>query len=431
MNNTKDTIDKVLTILNEEIVPAEGCTEPIAIAYTAAKAVKVLGKKPDRLDIYVSGNIIKNVKSVVVPNSGGMVGIEVSAAMGAIAGDADAELLVISNITENDLDEIKTFMAKNSIKVFHEDNDIKLYVKIVAYSGEESASVEIKHIHTNITLVEKNGETLLKQACNDTDFNSSLSDREILNIELIYELTKAIDINLIKDLFEKVISCNSLIAEEGLKEVYGVNIGSMIMENISKNIYGNDQRNRSASYAAAGSDARMSGCPLPVMTTSGSGNQGMTASLPIIKYCIDNNIDRETMIRALFLSHLSTVHVKTNVGRLSAYCGAVCAAAGVSGGLSYLAGGNLKSIGDAITNTLANVSGLICDGAKASCAAKIATSIYTAFDSYMLAANNRVYHSGDGIVGDNIEKTIKNIGRLAQEGMAGTDETILKVMIGG
>lgn len=430
MKVTKDTIEKVLTILKEEIVPAEGCTEPIAIAYTAAKAVKVLGKKPDKLDIYVSGNIIKNVKSVVVPNSGGMVGIEVSAAMGAIAGDADAELLVISNITDEDLKNIREFMKNSPINVYHEDNDIKLYAKVVAHSGNENASVEIKHIHTNVTLIEKNGETILKQACNDSDFNSSLSDREILSIELIYNLAKTIDIDSIKDIFEKVTEYNSLIAEEGLKETYGVNIGSMIKENINKKVYGDDQRNRSASYAAAGSDARMSGCPLPVMTTSGSGNQGMTASLPIVRYCLDNNIDRETMIRALFLSHTSTIHVKTNVGRLSAYCGAVCAAAGVSGALAFLAGGDLKTVGDSITNTLANVSGLICDGAKASCAAKIATSVYTAFDSYMLALNNRVYPSGDGIVGENIERTITNIGRLAQEGMAGTDQTILKVMMG-
>lgn len=430
MNINQEIIGKVLTILEEEIVPAEGCTEPIAIAYTAAKAVKVLGKTPDRLDVFVSGNMIKNVKSVVVPNSGGMVGIEVSAVMGALVGDADAELLVISKVEEEGLKEVKAFMEKDKVRVYHEDNDIKLYAKIVAYAGEESASVEIKHIHTNITCIEKNGEVLLKQACNDKDFNSALSDRQMLSIELIYNLAKNIDISLIEGIFNKVIKLNSAIAEEGLKETYGVNIGSMIKENIASGVYGDDQRNRSASFAAAGSDARMSGCPLPVMTTSGSGNQGMTASLPIVRYCLDKGIDRETMIRALFVSHMSTIHVKTNVGRLSAYCGAVCAAAGVSGALAFLANGSLKAVGDSITNTLANVSGLICDGAKASCAAKIATSVYTAFDSSMLALSNRVYTSGDGIVGENIERTILNIGRLAQEGMAGTDQTILKVMIG-
>jgi len=430
MNINQEIIGKVLTILEEEIVPAEGCTEPIAIAYTAARAVKVLGKTPDRLDVFVSGNMIKNVKSVVVPNSGGMVGIEVSAVMGALAGDAEAELLVISKVEAENLNKVRKFMEEDKVKVYHEDNDVKLYAKIIAYSGEESASVEIKHIHTNITCIEKNGEVLLKQACNDADFNSALSDRQMLSIELIYNLAKNIDISLIEGIFEKVIKLNSSIAEEGLKETYGVNIGSMIQENIASGVYGDDQRNRSASFAAAGSDARMSGCPLPVMTTSGSGNQGMTASLPIVRYCLDKGIDRETMIRALFVSHMSTIHVKTNVGRLSAYCGAVCAAAGASGALAFLANGSLKAVGDSITNTLANVSGLICDGAKASCAAKIATSVYTAFDSSMLALSNRVYTSGDGIVGENIEKTILNIGRLAQEGMAGTDQMILKVMIG-
>lgn len=428
MKTNNDVIENILTILNEEIVPAEGCTEPIAIAYSAAKAVQVLGATPDKLDIYVSGNMIKNVKSVVVPNSGGMVGIEVSAVMGALLGNADAELLVISEVDETKLVDVKEFIDNNNAHVFHEDNDVKLYAKIVAYAGNDSASVEIKHTHTNITRIEKNGEVLINRPCNDADFNSSLSDRKMLSIELIYELAKTIDISLIEPIFGKIVDLNSAIAEEGLKGTYGVNIGTMITDTIAKGIYGDDQRNRSASYAAAGSDARMSGCPLPVMTTSGSGNQGMTASLPIIKYCIDQNIDRETMIRALFISHLSTIHVKTNVGRLSAYCGAVCASAGVSGALVFLAGGDLEAVGNSITNTLGNVSGLICDGAKASCAGKIATGVYTAFDSCMLAMNKRVYSSGDGIVGENIEKTIQNIGRLAQEGMAGTDITILKIM---
>ena len=430
MTINNETIEKVLTILGEEIVPAEGCTEPIAIAYTAAKAVKVLGATPDKLEIFVSGNMIKNVKSVVVPNSGGMVGIEVSAVMGAIVGDADAELLVISNVEEEKLPDVREFIEAGKAHVFHEDNDVKLYARIVAHAGEENASVEIKHIHTNITKIEKNGEVLISQPCNDADFNSALSDREMLSIELIYKLAKTMDVSLIEPIFGKIVDLNSAIAEEGLKETYGVNVGSMIKETIAKGIYGDDQRNRSASYAAAGSDARMSGCPLPVMTTSGSGNQGMTASLPIIRYCLDQNIDRETMMRALFISHVSTIHVKTNVGRLSAYCGAVCASAGVSGALVFLAGGDLKAVGDAITNTLGNVSGLICDGAKASCAGKIATGVYTAFDSCMLAMGNRVYSSGDGIVGENIEKTIKNIGRLSQEGMAETDQTILRIMTG-
>lgn len=423
-------IKQILNILEEEIVPAEGCTEPIAIAYTAAKASEILGSSPERLDIYVSGNIIKNVKSVVVPNSGGMTGIEASAAMGALAGDSSLELLVISRIESEKLQEVRDFVKKGKINVFHEDNGIKLYIKVEAFSGKESASVEIKHVHTNITEIKKNGEIIIARPCNDSDFNSSLSDRKILSVELIYNLASSINYHLIKTIFEKVILMNSTIAVEGLKETYGVNVGAMIQENINNGNYGDDKRNRAASFAAAGSDARMSGCPLPVMTTSGSGNQGMTASLPIIRYCLDKGISREKMIRALLISHLLTIHIKTNVGRLSAYCGAVCAASGVSGALAFLEDGDLKTVGDAVTNTLANISGLICDGAKASCASKIATGVYTAFDSAMLALNKRVFNSEDGIVSQNIEKTILNIGRLSQEGMVGTDNTILNIMTG-
>jgi L-cysteine desulfidase len=428
MNVNKETTDKVLNILKEEIVPAEGCTEPIALAYVAAKAREVLGKIPDCLKIYVSGNMIKNVKSVVVPNSGGMIGIEVSAAMGAIAGKAEKGLMVISDITEADMVKVRNFLDNCSVKIIHEKTDAKLYARIEASNKDESATVEIKHLHTNITKIEKNGKIILNKACSEASFNTSTTDREILSIELIYNLAKSIDIELIRPLFEKVIRLNCKIAEEGLKESYGVNIGSCIMKNIELGLYGDDRRNRCASYAAAGSDARMSGCPLPVMTTSGSGNQGMTASLAIIKYCQMRDYSNEQMIRALFLSHLSCIHIKTNVGRLSAYCGAMCASAGVSGGLTFLIGGDFHAVSSAIINTLGNISGIICDGAKASCAMKIATGIYAAFDSATLAHYHKVLHGGDGIVGDDVEVTIKNIGELAQAGMKETDEVILGIM---
>jgi L-cysteine desulfidase len=429
MNIDNKTIETVIDILKEEIVPAEGCTEPIAIALVAAKARHILDMNPDRLDIYVSGNIIKNVKSVVVPNSGGMVGIEVAAAMGAIAGNANKDLLVISDITPEDMKKVSDFIDNSEIKVFHEKGDVKLYVKVIAYNGDNYASVEIKHIHTNVTIIEKNGKQIISRACNDSDFNSPLTNRKILTIELIYNLAKTIDISLIEPIFSRVIELNSKIAEEGLKETYGVNIGSRILANIEEGIYGDDRRNRCASYAAAGSDARMSGCPLPVMTTSGSGNQGMTASLPIIKYCQLKKINKETLMRGLFLSHLSTIHIKTNVGRLSAHCGAVCAAASVGGAIVFLDGGNLKSVSDAIVNTLGNISGLICDGAKASCAMKIATGIYTAFDSATLSYHHKALCCGDGIIGKDVEETIKNIGILSQAGMQQTDEVILNIMI--
>lgn len=421
-------IEKVLKILEEEIVPAEGCTEPIAIAYAAAKAKKILGAIPTKVNIFLSGNIIKNVKSVTIPNSGGMIGIEASAAMGLIAGDSDKELMVISDVSDFKLKEVREYLNKKIIKTNVHPADIKLYIRMEISYKEDFVILEIKHTHTNITRIEKNGEILLNRICNDGDFNSSLTDRKILSVKYIYDLTKTIDIELVKPIFQKVISYNSAIAEEGLTGKYGVNIGKMILTNIENGIYGNDIRNKAASYASAGSDARMSGCALPVMTTSGSGNQGMTASLPIIKFAAEKNLSEEELIRGLFISHLMTIHIKTNVGRLSAYCGAICASAGVAASLTYLHGGSYEMVCDAITNILGNLSGVICDGAKASCAMKISSGIYSAFDATMLALQREALKARDGIVGEDIEKTIANIGHLAQAGMRGTDEVILNIM---
>lgn len=423
-----DKIEKVLRILEEEIVPAEGCTEPIAIAYAAAKAKKILGAIPNKVDIFLSGNIIKNVKSVTIPNSNGMIGIEVAVAMGIIAGNSDKELMVISEVSPEQLKQVENYLEKKIIKTHVFPGDIKLYIRLEIESNEDKVVLEIKHTHTNLTKIEKNGEVLLNQVCNDGDFNSSLTDRKILSVKYIYDLTRVIDIDLVKPIFKKVISYNSAIAEEGLTGKYGVNIGKMILNNIEKGIYGNDIRNKAASYASAGSDARMSGCALPVMTTSGSGNQGMTASLPIIKFAAEKDLSEEELIRGLFMSHLMTIHVKTNVGRLSAYCGAICASAGVAASLTYLHGGSYEMVCDAITNILGNLSGVICDGAKASCAMKITSGIYSAFDATMLALQRDVLKAKDGIVGEDIEKTIINVGNLAQAGMKGTDEVILKIM---
>ena len=421
-------IEKVLKILEEEIVAAEGCTEPIALSYAAAKARRILGTVPNKVDVFLSGNIIKNVKSVTIPNSDGMVGIEAAIAMGLIAGDDIKELMVISDVTSEQLTEVKEFLAKDIIKTHVHPGDIKLYIRLEISNDKDNVVLEIKHTHTNVTQILKNGKVLLSQVCNDGDFNSSLTDRKVLSVKFIYDLAKTIDIDLIRPIFQKVVNYNSAIAEEGLKGKYGVNIGKMILENIEKGIYGNDVRNKAASYASAGSDARMSGCALPVMTTSGSGNQGMTASLPIIKFAAEKNLSEEELIRGLFVSHLITIHVKTNVGRLSAYCGAICAAAGVAASLTYLHGGSYEMVCAAITNILGNLSGVICDGAKASCAMKISSGIYSAFDATMLALNKDVLKSGDGIVGVDIEETIRNVGELAQSGMKGTDETILDIM---
>ncbi|MEA1914725.1 MAG: L-serine ammonia-lyase, iron-sulfur-dependent, subunit alpha [Campylobacterota bacterium] len=429
MNFSAQTVDNILEILHEEVVPAQGCTEPIAIAYTAAKAKEIIEDKDiEKVVIRASGNIIKNVKSVVVPNSGGLIGIEVSAVMGLLYGDARRDLMVISDITPQQMKEVEKFIANKEVVVIHEDTPTKLFVQIELHAKDTCASVQIKHLHTNITQIKRNEEVLLQQACNDKVFNSPLKEREKLSVRLVYDLAKEIDLAKIEPLMNKVITLNSQIAHEGLSGHYGVNIGKVIQEHIDNGFYGNDVRNKAASFAAAGSDARMSGCAMPVMTTSGSGNQGMAASLALIKYAQEMNIEHEQLIRALFFSHLCTVHIKTNVGRLSAYCGVICSAAAVSGALCFINDDSFEMTSHAIANTLGDVSGIICDGAKSSCAMKIATTIYAAFDAYVLSTHGKYLHAGDGIIGKDIEETLKYIGELSQDGMQITDKVIIDIM---
>jgi len=429
MQISQEIQENVLKILVEEVVPAQGCTEPIAIAFTAAKAKEVFAYDIiDKVIIRCSGNIIKNVKSVVVPNSGGLIGIEVSAVMGLLFGDASRDLMVISDITPAQMEEVKAFLDTKTIEVVHTDTTEKLYVMVELHNQEHCSSVEIKHLHTNITQIKRDKEVLLQQACNDNCFNTDHEQREQLSIQLIYELAKTIDLALIEPIMRKVITLNSNIANEGLSGNYGVNIGKVIQEHIENGFYGDDVRNRAASFASAGSDARMSGCSLPVMTTSGSGNQGMAASLALIEYANFMNIEEERLIRALFFSHLATVHIKTNVGRLSAYCGVICSAAAVAGALCFINNNSYEMVSHAIANTLGDVSGIICDGAKSSCAMKIATTVYAAFDAYLLASHGKNLLGGDGIIGNDIEQTLKHIGKLSQDGMKVTDEVIIDIM---
>lgn len=428
----KTIVESALEILKEEVVPAQGCTEPIAIAFVSAKAKEFLpsDEEVQKMVVRVSGNIIKNVKSVVVPGSGGMVGIEVAAAMGLVHGDASRDLMVISGITQEQMEDVKQWMRENLIEVIHENTPINLYVLVELHTEKSCISVEIKHLHTNITKITRNREVILEQPCNDYVFNTPTEQREKLTVKTIYEIASEIDIERIRPILEQVIKYNSEIAREGLSGNWGVNIGRVIEEHIANGFYGDDVRNHAAAFAAAGSDARMSGCALPVMTTSGSGNQGMAASLALIDYASRMNIDEERLMRALLFSHLTTVHIKTQVGRLSAYCGVICAAAAVSGALCFIHDHDFEIISHAIANTLGDVSGIICDGAKASCAMKIATTIYAAFDSYLLATHGKYLHGGDGIVAHDIEETLDHIGRLAQDGMKTTDEVIIEIMNG-
>ena len=422
-------IDKILSILNEEIIPAEGCTEPIAIAYAASKLTSILGNVPEKIDIYLSGNMIKNVKSVKIPNSEGMVGIEASVAMGAILGNCERELMVISHVDTNRLSEVRDYVNSGKINVFLNKGDVKLYIRVEGTCGNDTAMVEIQNYHTNITKIMKNGEEIKGCSCDDKCGGDVMTDRSFLSVKLIYELAKTIDLSLIEPIFQKVIDYNTAIAKEGLTNDWGIAIGKTIKEGIEEGVYGNDIRNNMASFASAGSDARMNGCSMPVMTTSGSGNQGMTASLGVIKFCEMKGISHEELIRGLFFSHMTTIHIKSNIGRLSAYCGAICASAGVAGAISFLSGLSIEQIGYAIETTLGTMSGVICDGAKSSCATKIASGVSAALDGYYAASKNRKFEFGEGIIGRNVESTIKNVGTLGQVGMKITDEVILDIMI--
>lgn len=428
-----ELIGKTLEILAEEIVPAEGCTEPIALAYAASLITDTLENRvPDSMTVFLSGNMVKNVKSVHIPNSQDNVGIEYAVAMGAILGDSSRKLMVISNIDTSRLPEVSRYVSENRIQVRLEKDCPKLYIRIEATSAGDTACVEISDLHTNVTGLSKNGVDLLSGADKNNGtrcgLNESHTDRSFLTIENICGMADEIGLELIDTLFSKVITYNSAIAGEGLTHNYGIAIGKTIYEGIRDGEYGNDLRNNLSCYAAAGSDARMNGCPLPVMTTSGSGNQGMTCSLPVIRFCQMKGLDHDRLIRSLFVSHMITIHIKEVIGRLSAYCGAMAASAGVAGALCYADNLDVRQIKMAVETTLATVSGIICDGAKSSCATKIATGVTMAVDAYYAARKGRGLRFGDGIVGADIESTIDNVGTLGADGMQVTDEVILDIM---
>ncbi|WP_022664339.1 serine dehydratase subunit alpha family protein [Desulfospira joergensenii] len=414
-----------LDILKEELVPAMGCTEPIAIAYAAAKARDVLGREPDRVRIEASDNIIKNVKSVVVPNTGNFRGIEAAAAAGIVAGDATQVLEVISSVDEEGRRGIKTFLENREIKVCKTRSDLIFDLVVTLFSGESEASVRISHFHTHIVLITKDGEILYQNRDCDEIEKSGLMDRSFMNVMDILEFAEAVDLSRVKDLLDRQIEYNTRIAEEGLKGNWGANIGSILLET-----WGNDIKIRAKAMAAAGSDARMSGCELPVVIVSGSGNQGITASVPVIEYAKELGAERETLLRALVVSNLTTIHQKTGIGRLSAYCGAVCAGVGAGAGITWLHGGRFREVAHTIVNALATVSGIICDGAKPSCAAKIASSVDAGILGFHMFQKGYQFYGGDGIVKKGVENTIANIGRLGRDGMRETDKEIIRMMLG-
>lgn len=409
-------------ILKEELVPAMGCTEPIALAYAAAKAREILGSIPDKVVIEASGSIIKNVKSVIVPNTNHLKGIPAAATAGIIAGRAEKELEVIAQVTESEIEQMKQFLQTADIKVVHADNGITFDIIVSVYKGSSYAKVRIANYHTNIVLMEKDGEVLYEIAV-EGEKEEGLTDRNLLNMKDIWDFAMTVDVKDIKETLDRQIAYNTAIAEEGLRGDYGANIGSVLLDT-----YGDDIRTRAK--AAAGSDARMNGCELPVIINSGSGNQGMTSSIPVIEYAKEFDADEDTLYRALALSNLVTIHQKTGIGRLSAYCGAVSAGAGAGAGIAYLCGGGYEEVIHTVVNALAIVSGIVCDGAKASCAAKIASAVDAGILGYNMYKRGQQFYGGDGIVTRGVEETIQNVGRLGKQGMKETNEEIIKIMVG-
>ncbi|WP_294511723.1 L-serine ammonia-lyase, iron-sulfur-dependent, subunit alpha [uncultured Intestinimonas sp.] len=426
MNQNDPRYAAYLRILAEELVPAMGCTEPISISFCAAKARELLGALPEAITVAASGNIIKNVKSVVVPNTGGRKGIETAAAVGVVAGDPSRELEVIASVTPEQREALGRYLETVPIQVLPADTDLVLDVTVTVCSGGHSASVRVANQHTNIVSMVKDGETLFEApavGCGTTPAASP--DRALMDFDDIFDFADTVDIEDVKPLLDRQIAYNTAISREGLQGDWGANIGSTLLK-----IYGDDVKIRARAAAAAGSDARMSGCELPVVINSGSGNQGMTVSLPVIEYARELNSSPERLYRALTLSNLTAIYQKEGIGRLSAYCGAISAGASAGAGIAYLLGGGRTEAAHTIVNALAITSGIICDGAKASCAGKIAAAVDAGILGYYMFLNGQEFHGGDGIISKGIESTLRNVTRLGKEGMKETDEEIIRIMTG-
>lgn len=408
-------------ILKEELVTAMGCTEPIAISYAAAKARAVLGELPEKIVVKASGSIIKNVKSVVVPNTGGLRGIEAAAAAGVVCGNENKKLEVLSEIESEDIEHIKGYLGQADIKVEYQETGRTFDLSVCVYKEHSQACVRITDYHTNIVQIEKNWE-LIRDDLKDEKIEKA--NRDVLSMENIWEFVRCADIEDVKETLDKQIECNMKIAREGIRGNYGANIGSILLK-----MEGDSVQVRAKAMAAAGSDARMNGCGLPVVINSGSGNQGITCSVPVLVYGESLNCDIEKIYRALLLSNLTAIYIKAGIGTLSAYCGAVSAGAAAGAGIAYLHGGGYEEIKHTVVNALAIVSGIVCDGAKASCAAKIASSVEAGIVGYYMYLNEQEFCAGEGIVAEGIDRTIENIGILGKEGMKETNKKIIEMMI--
>ena len=418
------TISAITEILKEELVPAMGCTEPIAIAYASSIARSLLSSLPTSVAVYASPNIIKNVKSVVVPHTGGERGIEAAASIGIVAGREDLELEVLSKVGEKDIERSKELRREAKFTILPSESGYIFHIRVELKNDSESSAVEIAGNHTNVILKERNREVIYKKEYKDS-VESKKTDRSVLSIKSISEYADSVDIESIREMIERQIEYNTAIANEGLHGSWGANIGSILLKS-----YGESVQNKAKAYAAAGSDARMNGSEKPVVINSGSGNQGLTASLPVIVYAKDLNVSHNTLLRALAVSNLVTIHLKSGIGSLSAYCGATSAGAGAGAGVCYLFGGRENEISHTVVNALAIESGMICDGAKASCAAKIASAVEAGLLGMEMQKYGSEFYGGDGIVKKGVENTIENVSRIAREGMRETDKTIIEIMTG-
>lgn len=421
--------NEYVTILESELVPALGCTEPIALAYAAAKAKEVLGKMPDHITMRCSGNIIKNVKGVKVPNSGGMKGVEAAAVLGITGGDPSQALEVLEHVTDREIDEAEKLLKAGFCDCVLKDDVANLYIEAYAVckkTEKSEALVVIEDEHTNITHIEKDGQVLFhkekKEYCQERE---KTPDKSLLNLEDIITFANEVQITDVEKVLGRQIKYNTRIAEEGLRNPWGAQVGRVALEE-----FGEDVKWRAVAKASAGSDARMSGCALPVIINSGSGNQGMTCSLPVIEFGKELKKSKEEIYRALCVSNLVALNQKKYIGSLSAYCGAVCAAAGAGAGITYLCGGTLEQIENTVVNTIADAGGIVCDGAKPSCAAKISTALQAAILSHKMAMRGLTFARGEGLVMDCPEDTIKAVGYVGRAGMKQTDVEILNLMIG-
>ena len=413
-----------VSILKAHLIPAMGCTEPIAIAYAAAVAARALGEVPEKAQVLVSGNIIKNAKSVTVPNTAGRKGIEAACAAGLIAGDPDKELQVIASVSEAQLKAIDAFLARNVITVGIKPDARLFDILIIAEANGHKATARIADRHTNVVEITFDGAARLNAAISAEREEQNDSQENLLTIEGAYDFADSCDLDDVRDVIARQIAYNTAIAQEGLTGKWGAGVGRMLLD-----VWGSDVRTRARAMAAAGSDARMSGCEMPVIINSGSGNQGMTISLPIIEYAKEGNISEERLYRALILANLTAIRQKTLIGCLSAYCGAVSAGCAAAVGIAFLEGGSLSLVNHTLVNGLAILSGTICDGAKPSCAAKIASAIDAGLMGYEMAKSHRQFRGGEGIVKKGVENTIVNVGRLGRDGMKETDQEILRIMI--